>query len=176
MSPRCIVHLRTVCVSTKLVAPVSLTPLLETRLPRYSSLKWTHIGTVHCFCHQRWRVSVQRHTTQNVRHTSHMMDTLQAHVLAVAHNLATQAQTSKTLKLICHICRSNRTTASRTNWRTNQRSHFQPALHRRNAALQTLHRRHRQASHPRTKWQPIHHYRLPQTLQCYPMCTFCQQI
>jgi hypothetical protein len=35
------------------------------------------------------RVSVQRHTTQNVRHTLHMMDTLQVHVLAVAHNLAT---------------------------------------------------------------------------------------
>jgi hypothetical protein len=35
------------------------------------------------------RVSVQRHTTQNVRHTLHMMDTLRAHVLAVAHNLAT---------------------------------------------------------------------------------------
>jgi hypothetical protein len=35
------------------------------------------------------RVSVQRHTTQNVRHKLHMMDTLRAHVLAVAHNLAT---------------------------------------------------------------------------------------
>ncbi len=35
------------------------------------------------------RVSVQRHTTQNVCHTLHMMDTLRAHVLAVAHNLAT---------------------------------------------------------------------------------------
>jgi hypothetical protein len=35
------------------------------------------------------RVSVQRHTTQNVRHILHMMDTLRAHVLAVAHNLAT---------------------------------------------------------------------------------------
>ena len=48
-----IVHLRTVCVSTKLVAPVSLTPLLETRLPRYSSLKWTHVGTVHYSRHQQ---------------------------------------------------------------------------------------------------------------------------
>ncbi len=37
--PEGIVHLRTVCVSTKLVAPVSLTPLLETQLPCYSSLK-----------------------------------------------------------------------------------------------------------------------------------------
>jgi hypothetical protein len=35
------------------------------------------------------RVSVQCHTTQNVCHTLHMMDTLRAHVLAVAHNLAT---------------------------------------------------------------------------------------
>ncbi len=35
------------------------------------------------------RVSVQRHTTQNVCHTLHTMDTLRAHVLAVAHNLAT---------------------------------------------------------------------------------------
>jgi hypothetical protein len=34
-----IVHLRTVCVSTKLVAPVLLTPLLKTQLPCYSSLK-----------------------------------------------------------------------------------------------------------------------------------------
>ena len=34
-----IVHLRIVCVSTKLVAPVSLTSLLETRLPCYSSIK-----------------------------------------------------------------------------------------------------------------------------------------
>ncbi len=49
----CIVHLRTVCASTKLVAPVSLTPLLETRLPCYSSLKWTHVGTVYCSRHQR---------------------------------------------------------------------------------------------------------------------------
>ncbi len=48
-----IVHLRTVRGSTKLIAPVSLTPLLETRLPRYSSLKWTHVGTVHCSRHQR---------------------------------------------------------------------------------------------------------------------------
>ncbi len=34
-----IVHLRTVRISTKLVAPISLTPLLETCLPCYSSLK-----------------------------------------------------------------------------------------------------------------------------------------
>ena len=34
-----IVHLLMVCVSTKLVAPVLLTPLLETCLPCYSSLK-----------------------------------------------------------------------------------------------------------------------------------------
>jgi hypothetical protein len=35
----CIVHLRMVCISTKLVTLVLLTPLLKTRLPCYSSFK-----------------------------------------------------------------------------------------------------------------------------------------
>ena len=50
-----IVYLPTVRISTKLVAPVSLTPLLETCLPCYSSLKYTHIAMVHCSRHQWWR-------------------------------------------------------------------------------------------------------------------------
>ena len=51
----CIVYLRTVRISTKLVAPVSLTPLLEACLPCYLSHTWAHIATVHSSHHQRWR-------------------------------------------------------------------------------------------------------------------------
>jgi hypothetical protein len=59
-----------------------ITLLLEPQVdtPRYGTLLTPSTMT---------QVSVQRHTTQNVRHTLHMIDTLRAHVLAVAHNLAT---------------------------------------------------------------------------------------